>query len=193
MKTNSWGKKATRSAVDDSAAARAVVVVALAALTFACTAGSSFAPAESPPGLGQLARGPVDFAFDSLDARPVSGPATRGKPTILSFVATSSLPAQAQVDFLVAMAKNDGDLVNYAVVSLDRGDNRELVEMYKRALSIPFPVAMADAQTLAGAGAFGDLSAVPVTVVLDRLGRVVSRIDGRVAKSAELRAAMRGL
>jgi hypothetical protein len=136
---------------------------------------------------------PVDFMFDSLDGRPVSAEATRGQPTLLAFVTTASLPAQAQVDFLVAMAKNDGDRVHYAVVAIEDHDSRELVELYRKALSIPFPVAMADRETLAGGGAFGDVRAVPVTVILDPRGRLVLRVEGRVAKSSELRAAMRGL
>ncbi len=112
---------------------------------------------------------------------------------MLAFVTTASLPAQAQVDFLVAMAGHDGDRVHYAIIAMEGPDSRELVELYRKALAIPFPVAMADDRTLAGHGGFGDVSVVPVTVVLDRLGRLVSRVDGRVAKSTELRAAMRGL
>jgi len=138
-------------------------------------------------------RAAVEFAFDSLDARPVSARSMRGKPTVIAFVTTGSLPAQAQVDYLVAMAKNDGDRINYAVVALDDSGARELVELYAKALSIPFPVAMADAPTRSGAGAFGDVTAVPVTVVLDRAGRVAWRVDARVARNAEIRAAMRGL
>ncbi|HEX3771424.1 MAG TPA: hypothetical protein VHV30_11185, partial [Polyangiaceae bacterium] len=72
-------------------------------------------------------------------------------------------------------------------------DSREIVALYQRALSIPFPLAVADAQTLAGGGAFGDVSAVPVTVLLDRDGRVAWRIDGRVVKSDELRREIRSL
>ncbi|MDP9035028.1 MAG: TlpA family protein disulfide reductase [Myxococcota bacterium] len=135
----------------------------------------------------------MDFSFESLDDRPVNAQVTRGAPTVLAFVTTASLPAQAQVDFLVAMARHDGERVHYAVVALDGKDSRELVELYRKALSIPFPVAMADLRTLAGRGDFGDVKGVPVTVVLDRHGRLVSRVDGRVAKSAELRAAMHGL
>jgi hypothetical protein len=136
---------------------------------------------------------PLTFAFDSLDDRPVSSDSTRGKPTVIAFVTTGSIVAQAQVDFLVAMAKNDGDKVNYAVVALESRENRELVELYRKALSISFPVAVADAETLAGAGVFHDVSVVPVTVLLDRSGRVAWRADGRVARSEEIRVAMRGL
>jgi hypothetical protein len=135
----------------------------------------------------------VDFAYDSLDDRPVSSEALRGKPTVLAFVNTGSLPAQAQVDFLVVMAKHDGDSVNYAVVALETPQNRELVELYRKSLGIPFPVALADATTAAGGGPFGDVTAVPVTVVLDRSGRIVSRVAGRVVKAEELRAALRGI
>ena len=138
-------------------------------------------------------RTPVDFAFDAVGDPPVTADTTRGRPTVISFITTSSLPSQAQADYLVAMARHDGDRVAYALVGLESEGNRELVELYKKALSIPFPVAVADPQTLAGTGAFGDVSAVPVTVLLDRSGRVVLRAEGRVVKSDEMRAAMRGL
>jgi hypothetical protein len=162
-------------------------------LAAACAAAPAASPA-APPGVSTVAEHPpVEFEFDSLDSRPVSAEAMRGKPTVLVFVDTGSLPAQAQVDFLVAMAKHDGDEVNYAVVAVEPSASRELVELYKKALGIPFPVAMADAQTLQGRGPFGDVSAVPVTVMLDRAGRPVWRVEGRVARSAELREAMKGL
>jgi hypothetical protein len=138
-------------------------------------------------------RAPVDFQFDSLDDRPVDTESTRGKTTVIAFVTTGSLPSQAQVDFLSAMARRDADRVNYAVVALEPRENRELVEIYRKSLALTFPVAMADAKTLAGASAFGDLSVVPVTVVLDREGRIAWRVDGRVVKSDEIRRAMRGL
>ena len=158
-------------------------------------------PAPEVPGVSSGLNPPVDFAFDSLDERLVSADATRGVPTVIAFVTTSSLSSQAQVDFLVAMAKHDidpagspaKDRVHYAVVALESNENREMVALYQKALSIPFPVALADAQTLAGTGPFGDLTAVPVTVLLDRAGRVVWRSDGRVVKSGEMRALMRGL
>jgi hypothetical protein len=79
------------------------------------------------------------------------------------------------------------------VVALEARENRELVELYRKALSIPFPVALADESTAAGGGPFGDVTGVPVTVVLDRAGRVVLRVAGRVVKSEELRGALRGL
>lgn len=182
--TSSSGRRATSSAL-----------LVLAAALPAC-GGSSDATKgpEAPPGVSvPPASGPVTFSFDSLDDRPVSSEVSRGKPAVLAFVTTGSLPSQAQVDFLVTMSGNDGDKVFYAIVSLDPRENRELVEIYRKSLGIKFPVAMADEGTRAGTGPFGDVKAVPVTILLDRLGRVVWRVDGRVAKSDELRGAMRGL
>jgi hypothetical protein len=187
----------TTASSDRRATSRLVrAVAAPLALAFACCGGKPPAAAEAPPGASTIGSAPLrsaEFAFDSLDDRPVSSEATRGKPTVLVFVTTGSLSAQAQVDFLVAMAKRDADHVNYAAIALEPRENRELVEMYRRSLSVSFPVAMADALTLAGHGVFGDVSAVPVTVILDRAGHLVWRVDGRVVKSEELRGAMRGL
>ena len=183
MKTNSWGKKPTIRA-----AAHALLM-----LCVACGASNGGVD-RAAVGTSASPLGPaVDFAFDSLDDRPVSAEAMRGKPTVVAFVTTGSLPAQAQVGFLVAMARNDAQRVNYVVVALEARENRELVELYAKSLSIPFPVALADNQTRSGSGAFGDLTIVPVTLLLDRSGRVIWRVGGRVAKSEEIRAAMRGL
>ena len=52
---------------------------------------------------------------------------------------------------------------------------------------------MVEPTSAAAAGGFGDVTSVPVTVVLDRAGRPVLRTEGRVAKAEEIRAAMRGL
>ena len=179
--TSSWGRRATTS-------------VALAGVVLAGCGGSG-GPADAPsPGVSNVVGSPaLSFEFDSLDDRPVSAEATRGKPTIITFVTTGSLPAQAQVDFLVVMAQHDAERANYAIVALDPRENRELVELYSKTLHVPFPVAMADDTLRSGAGPFGDVTVVPVTVVLDRAGRVVARVAGRVAKSEELRAAMAGL
>jgi hypothetical protein len=197
VKISSLDKRAKNKARDGATPAarpRGLVLLLVISCLGCAGASKSAARAAAPPGASRLAPGsPVDFAFESLDERPVSAEASRGKPTVLVFITTSSLSSQAQVDFLLAMAKHDGTLVNYLAVALEGRENREMVELYGKALSISFPVAIADPQTLAGAGAFGDVSGVPVTVLLDRAGRVVWRADGRVVKSDEMRAAMRGL
>jgi hypothetical protein len=132
----------------------------------------------------------VDFVYDSLDARPVSSSSMRGKVTVIAFVATYDLGSQAQVNYLLAMAKHDGGKVNYVLVALEKRAERELVEVFKTNLGVPFPVALADAETIGGGGPFGDVHRIPALVVLDRQGQMVWKKTG-LAKPDEIRAAMR--
>lgn len=135
---------------------------------------------------------PVTYAFDSLDDRPVSSAALRGKPTVIAFVTTGDILGQAQVDYLVAMSKNDGKKVNYAVVALHPRKEIVLVEAYISTLKVEFPVALGDASAMSAGGPFGEISAVPTVVVLDKDSRIVWKHTG-LAKSEELRGHMRGL
>jgi hypothetical protein len=97
------------------------------------------------------------------------------------------------VNYLVAMAKHDADKVNYLLVALEPQSNRQLVEEYCRFLGVTFPCAMADDETLQGAGPFGDVRSESTTIVLDPRGRVVFKVEARVAKADELRAQLVGL
>ncbi len=160
---------------------RFVLALALAG-GVACGGSKGQRVGETPLGGAALA-----YAFDSLDARPVSSAAFAGKPSVIAFVATGDIASQAQVNFLLAMAKNDGERVNYAVVALQDGTTRELVEGYRDALKIPFPVALGDAATTAGGGPFGDVATVPTVVVLDAGGKVAWKKSG-ISRAEDIRA-----
>jgi hypothetical protein len=145
--------------------------------------GSSDKPGASFPDR------PVTYLFDSLDERIVGSAVHRGKPTVLAFVTTGDILGQAQVDFLVAMAKNDGAKVNYALVAVHPRKEIVLVEAYITALKVEFPVALSDTSVMNAAGPFGEIPAIPTVVVLDRDGKIVWKHTG-LAKSDELRGHM---
>lgn len=132
---------------------------------------------------------PATYVFDSLDARLVSSDGFRGKTTVISFITTGEIQSQAEVAFLVKMAENDGDKVNYAIVAVQEASGRELVEEYARFCHITFPVAMGDPAKLASDGPLGNISAIPTTVILDAAGRIVFRSSG-VVTSKDLRERM---
>jgi hypothetical protein len=140
---------------------------------------------EGAPSLGKS----VAFSFDSLDERNVSSEAARGRVAVLAFITTWDLSSQAEVDYLVAMAKHDEGRVYYALVALDDRKNRELVEAYKKTLNVTFPVAMADAETIAGRGPIAGVNQVPTVVVLDAEGRITWQKSG-VSKPDEIRPHM---
>lgn len=172
------------------------VGLAVAALVCACGAKTSDAPpvgVSTESGGSLVTPGKVtSYAFDSLDERMVSSEAHRGKPTVIVFVSTGDIVGQAQVSYLVHMAKNDGDRVNYAVVALHPRKEIVLVEAYLATMGVEFPAALADGPTTTSGGPFGEIPAVPTTVILDREGRVVWKHTG-LAKNEELRGHMRGL
>jgi len=172
----SWGKRSS-------------ALVAVAVAVAACGGGNAAGP---PPGVS-TADAPVypDFEFDSLDQRPVSSAAMRGKPSVLTFVTTFDPISQMQVSYLVAVAATMPD-VNFAVVALQEASQREIVELYRDAMKIPFPVALGDTATIAGGGTLGDVHAVPTTIVLGRDGKVAWRHAGGV-RPDELREHLRGL
>lgn len=179
--------------------------VRLALATFVCVSGISVAglagcaskQAEPVVGVSEkpgpsFPDNPVTYVFDTLDERPVSSAAHRGKPTVLTFVTTGDIVGQAQVDYLVAMAKNDGAKVNYALVAIHPRKEIVLVEAYMSALKVEFPVALGDRAVMSAQGPFGEISAVPTVVVLDREGKIVWKHTG-LAKADELRGHMRRL
>lgn len=111
---------------------------------------------------------------------------------MIAFVTTWDLSSQAQIDYLVPMAKRDGDRVNYLMVALQERQDRALVEVYAHHLGVTFPAAMADEELIAGGGSFGALKAVPTTVILDRAARMVWRHVG-IARPEEIREGLSGL
>ncbi|MCL2723020.1 MAG: hypothetical protein FWD69_01145 [Polyangiaceae bacterium] len=173
------------------------MLVAIAALLLgACGRKAPEAPSvgtSNKNGTSLLADHPAAFVFDSLDDRPVTSEAMHGKPTVIALVTTGDLLGQAQVNYLLAMAKNDGDRINYALVALHPRKEIVIVDAYAKALGVDFPVALADASsTTSEAGPFGAIDAVPTTIVLARDGHIVWKHTG-LAKSDEVRAHMRGL
>ena len=177
-------KKATQTSRLASTTAIALCIVTLSAC------GGSKA---TPIGASNVPLGTVpQFSFDSLDARPVSSHALRGRVTVITFVTTWDLMSQAQVEFLAVMAKRDGAKVNYAAVALQRYADRELIEVYRTKLGLPYPFAIAGGADDPSVAPFVPFEAVPTTIVLDKEGHIAFRKTGLV-KSDELRSAMRGL
>lgn len=110
----------------------------------------------------------------------------------MGFITTYDVASQAEVRFLVGLGRTHAPRLNVAFVVLEGRENRPLIEAFAAALSIPYPVAIADAETLEGQGPFAGLHHVPSVVILDRQGREVWRHLGLI-KEAELEQAVRAV
>jgi hypothetical protein len=185
---HSWARRAI-----EKTEARALVLPVAALLFFgACSRQAPLGPVGSTTSPEKPVTVEPEFLFDSLDDRPVSSSALRGKPTVLAFIGSDDLASQAEADFLAAMAKHDGEKVNYALVAVEAPDRRELVQGFRAFFESKFGVSlrtgMADKDLLLGTGPFGDVRRLTV-ILLDPRGRVVWQKTG-IAKAEEIRSAM---
>ncbi|MDF2693152.1 MAG: hypothetical protein K0S65_1535 [Labilithrix sp.] len=174
----------------------ALAPLVLGAVTLACGPKQSDGPAV---GVSTKTGAPLvstdkatAYSFEPVDERPVSSAVHRGKPTVIAFITTGDIVGQAQVSYLVHMAKNDRESVNYAVVALHPRKEIVLVDAYRQTLGVEFPVALGDHTATSATGPFGEIPAVPTIVVLDREGRIVWKHTG-LAKNEEIRGHMHGL
>ncbi|HEX5042299.1 MAG TPA: TlpA disulfide reductase family protein [Candidatus Polarisedimenticolaceae bacterium] len=132
---------------------------------------------ERPPAGGKpapetaLAKLP-SFSLASLDGKPVSHADLAGRPAVIEFWATWCVPCHTTLPFLGKLATEHPDLRVVAVaVESEEKDVRTAAAAFPSALT----VGLGSPEV---ARAFGDLTAVPTTFVVDREGRVVSVVYG---------------
>ena len=160
------------------------------ALVFVVACGGAAKTTPTGVTVTESTEAPV-WEFSSLDARPVSSAAFAGKPVALVFVTTYDPISQQQVNYDLSIA-DDFPNVAFALVALQDASARELVEIYRDTFKIKFPVALADAATIAGGGTLGDVHRIPSTVLIGRDGRIVWRTSGGVMP-AEMREHLKKL
>lgn len=165
------------------------MLIALGAAT-GCGAGAppSVAPEAPAPPSGP----PLSFAYETLDGKALSSETTAGRFTVIGFITTYDLASQAEVRFLSGLGRSHAPRTNVAALVLEPRDNRPLVEAFVASLGIWFPVALADAETIAGRGPFEGLHHVPSVLILDKRGREAFRHVGLIDQS-ELDAALRAV
>jgi hypothetical protein len=131
-------------------------------------------PPEVPPSPAANSP-PVEFGYATTNGGQLTSTELRGRFAVLAFVATYDLASQAQIKVLGLVQRNHAPRVNVAAIALEPPENAPLVAAFADGLRVPFPVALADARTLAGHGPFEGLRHVPSIVILDRDGREVYR------------------
>lgn len=155
------------------------VVVAWLCTACVTTVEPANVPDATPP--SAVADGPPRrFSFVGLDGRPVTAEAMRGRMTLVVFAATYDTASQAQAKFVESVFHRHTPRINALLLVLEPPRHRPMVEAFASALELSYPVAFADAATIAGEGTFSGLHHVPSLVLLDRDGREVWRNIGLV-------------
>jgi hypothetical protein len=111
--------------------------------------------------------GEVYLTLDTLEGQ-INFSSLRGKVVVAHFGTTWSLAAQADQAELGRAAAGGA-----AVVEIMLDPDHRLVRTWAAAARLSWPIALASADVIDGKTAFGKVSLVPATFVLDRGGRIV--------------------
>lgn len=134
-------------------------------------AGVLLAQTAATPGVGDSA---PDFSRESLHHQPVRLAASRGHVVLLNFWASWCEPCLAELPQFVAWQREYGTRgLQIVGVSMDDTAPPALAAAQKYRLN--YPVVMGDVQL---ARRYGGIYGVPVTLLIDRRGRIEQRDDG---------------
>ncbi|MEO8680265.1 MAG: TlpA disulfide reductase family protein [Vicinamibacterales bacterium] len=150
------------------------------------TAVSGSAPEQAGAGSAPLAASPdplPKFAARALDGQTVRSDQWRGKVTLVNFWATWCSPCRAEIPDLLRLQTKYRDHLRIIGISADEGDVTP-VKNFAAALRMDFPIVMLTPEL---DQLFGGVHALPVTVLVDREGRMVKRHLGAIdARQVEL-------
>jgi hypothetical protein len=117
----------------------------------------------------------VMFALRDLRGADVSTDTVHGRTTVLAFLTSYDPTSLAEARFLIDLEHRHAPRINVVFLMLERPENQPLVQAFSDMLATPFPVCMADADTIAGRGVFAGMNSVPSVLVLDKEGHEHSR------------------
>ena len=140
-------------------------------------------------GVGPTLGAAPEFSVRTLDGQTLDNEGLRGQVTIVNFWATWCPPCRIEIPALQALHEEFADEGLLVLgLSTDAGGAGGVVPFLEER-GVTYPVAMADGPTR---NAFGGVTALPTTFILDRDGVIQHRVFGFFAPPA-MRAAVRRL
>jgi thiol-disulfide isomerase/thioredoxin len=128
--------------------------------------GEPVPPTPAPP-----------WALKDPDGNPVSSAQFKGKVVVLDFWATWCTPCKAEIPGYIELQKKYGaDGLVFVGVSVDR-DGAQIVKKFIREHGINYPVVLAGDSDIQSA--YGDISMIPTTFIIDREGQIRDKKVGK--------------
>lgn len=118
----------------------------------------------------------VEFEARALDGRVIRSQNLRGKVVVVNFWATWCSPCRAEIPDLSNLQRKYERHLQVIGISEDTIPI-DGVRRFAEALRVSYPIAMA---TPALHRVFGEIDGMPMTVVIDREGRIVERFVGQL-------------
>lgn len=123
------------------------------------------------------------FTARSLDGQTVRSDQWRGQVTLVNFWATWCGPCRAEIPDLLRLQVKYREHLRVIGISADEGDLTP-VKNFVAAMKMDFPIVMMTPEL---DRLFGGVHALPMTLLVDRDGRIVKRHMGAIdAKTTEL-------
>ena len=131
------------------------------------------APARSASGAGQSA---PDFALQSIEGKTVHLSDLRGKAVVVNFWATWCQPCKIEMPWFVELQKQYGpEGLQIVGISADEDTTPEELGKFTKELGINYPILIGKEEV---EQAYGGIQFLPVTVFVDRDGKVVDKVFG---------------
>jgi len=125
---------------------------------------------------------PLNFTLKDMNGVDVKLASFKGKPIVMNFWATWCGPCRAEIPSLVELNKQYGEAgMDVVILGISVDDPIEKLKPYASQMHMNYPV-------LVGAGrddvqdAFGPLWGIPVTVFIDRDGKIAKKHSGIASK-----------
>lgn len=115
-----------------------------------------------------------EFKLETLDGKPLSLAASRGKVVLLNFWATWCGPCRAEIPDLIVLQEKYKDQLQIIGLTVDDDDATTIKEVVAET-RINYPVAMSPPEVRMQ---YGGIAALPTSFVLDTQGRVVQKHEG---------------
>jgi len=141
-----------------------LLVVALAAAVLA-------APVSAQK--TQLKAAKLDFSFKDITGKKVSLSDFKGKVILLDFWATWCVPCKQEIPGFIELQKKYGDR-GLQIVGLSVDDSLNVAKQYATQMKMNYPILLAEGKEDI-LKAYDPIPSIPVSVIIDRGGRIVSR------------------
>ena len=116
---------------------------------------------------------PMEFTLTGPDGKRLRMATLKGKVVVLDFWATWCRPCRAQHPLYDLVKKRFGDTTDVVFLSIDADDDRAAVEPFLAEVNWTVPVYFED-----GLSRALKVTSIPTTVVIDRTGKIFSRMNG---------------
>jgi len=115
----------------------------------------------------------LNFSFKDVNGRKVSLSAFKGKVIILDFWATWCVPCKAEIPGFIDLQKKYGEQ-GLQIIGLSVDDSMSTAKTYADQMKMNYPVLLAEGKDDI-LKAYDPIPSIPVSVIIDRQGRIVTR------------------